>query len=74
MAKSPLAFVGRVLFALLFLTSGVQKLVTYDHANKGGDIAKFVGTKVDVFNNHVKDLTGSKISIGKVCILHRSQS
>ena len=72
MAKSPLAFAGRLLFALLFLTSGLQKLVTYDHANKGGDIAKFVGTKVDSLNVHVKELTGNKIPIGKVGLMSGS--
>lgn len=58
---SVLAFTGRLLFALLFISSGIQKLASYDHNNDGGPVAALVKTKLETFNSSVQDLTGVSI-------------
>lgn len=63
---SILAFTGRLLFALLFVASGVQKLTTYDHAKGGGPVAQLVATKMEVFNKSVHDLSGVKLPFEQV--------
>lgn len=66
MASSSLAFAGRLLFALLFLASGVQKLTTYDHSKGGGPVAQLVGTKLQTFNKSVHNLSGVSLPLEKV--------
>lgn len=61
-----LAFSGRLLFAVLFLTSGIQKLVNYDFKNGGGATTRLVETKMNTFNKSVRDLTGAEIPLKTV--------
>lgn len=63
---SALAFAGRLLFALLFLASGVQKLTTYDHSNGGGPVVQLVATKMQVFEKSVHDVAGVTLPLEKV--------
>lgn len=61
-----LAFTGRLLFAVLFLTSGLQKLVNYDFKHGGGATTRLVETKMNTFNKSLQDLTGVQLPLKTV--------
>lgn len=60
------AFTGRLLFAVLFLTSGVQKLINYDFKHGGGALTRLVETKMNTFNHSIKDVTGVELPLKTV--------
>ena len=63
---STLAFVGRFLFALLFLASGFQKLMTYEPSKGGGAVAHMVSDKLQTTFKSVHELTGVEVPLHKV--------
>lgn len=56
------------MFALLFLSSGFQKLVNYDFENGGGGLTRLVETKMDIFNSSLKTQTGFAIPLKTVTV------
>lgn len=52
-----LAFLGRLLLAFLFLSSGLQKLQTFDLAT-GGPVMAQMGPKMDTFLKQIDDFLG----------------
>jgi len=52
-----LALLGRLLFAFLFLSSGAQKLASFN-LEKGGPTMEFMAPKLDEFFAGVRSLTG----------------
>ena len=63
---STLAVVGRFMFALLFLASGFQKLMTYEPSKGGGAVAHMVSDKLQTTFKSVHELTGVDIPLHKV--------
>lgn len=61
-----LAFTGRLLFAILFLTSGVQKAVNYDFKHGGGATTRLVEAKMNTFNKSLHELTGVQLPLKTV--------
>ena len=64
--KSPtVAFVGRVLFAFLFISSGFQKLTSFNLSN-GGPVMSGMAPKMDNFLKTLDQVAGVKLPIPQV--------
>ena len=64
--RSPtMAFVGRVLFAFLFISSGFQKLTSFNLEN-GGPVMTAMAPKMDTFLKHVDKAAGIQLPISHV--------
>jgi uncharacterized membrane protein YphA (DoxX/SURF4 family) len=59
-----LAFVGRVLFAFLFISSGFQKLTSYN-LQDGGPVMASMSPRMDTFLKHVQHYTGFDVPLHK---------
>lgn len=57
--------VQRLLFAFLFLSSGAQKLSTFNLSN-GGPTMEFMAPKMDVAVQHIEKLIGQSLNVPKV--------
>lgn len=55
---------GRLLFAFLFLSSGAQKLSTFNLSN-GGPTMEFMAPKMDVAVQHIEKLIGHSLNVPK---------
>ncbi|KAK9918181.1 hypothetical protein WJX75_002012 [Coccomyxa subellipsoidea] len=64
MGSPTFSFVGRLLFSFLFLSSGAQKLQSFNMAT-GGPVMSLLAPKMDTFLSHVKDLTGIAVPLEK---------
>ena len=56
--------VQRLLFAFLFLSSGAQKLSTFNLSN-GGPTMEFMAPKMDVAVQHIEKLIGQSLNVPK---------
>lgn len=66
LVRSPtIAFVGRVLFAFLFISSGFQKLASFNFGN-GGPVMTGMAPKMDNFLNSVHKSFGVKLPVNQV--------
>ena len=63
------SFIGRTLFALLFLGSGVQKLQTLDFKS-GGPVMDVLSPKLDDIFANIHSKTGYAVPVQKVRELH----
>lgn len=64
--RSPtIAFVGRVLFAFLFISSGFQKLTSFNLSN-GGPVMSGMAPKMDNFLKTLDHVAGVQIPIPQV--------
>lgn len=59
------AFVGRVLFAFLFLSSGFQKLTSFNLSD-GGPVLSGMAPKMDNFLRTLDHVTGVQLPIPQV--------
>jgi hypothetical protein len=59
-------FSGRLLIAILFLTSGVQKLIQTPPLGDGYTEAALVQSKLNTFSKSVQDATGFIVPLEKV--------
>lgn len=65
-ASSPsIAFIGRVLFAFLFLSSGFQKLTSFN-LSTGGPVMSGMAPKMDNFLRTVDQLAGVQLPLPQV--------
>ncbi|CAL8471434.1 g10976 [Coccomyxa elongata] len=64
MGSPTISFVGRLLFSFLFLSSGAQKLQSFNLAT-GGPVMSLMAPKMDTFLGHIKDLTGFAVPLEK---------
>ena len=65
-SRSPsLAFIGRVLFAFLFISSGFQKLASFNLDN-GGPVMAGMAPKMDNFLYNVDKTFGLKLPVSQV--------
>ena len=64
------SFLGRVLFALVFLGSGVQKLQTFD-LKSGGPVLDVMSPKLDEIFGQLHKQTGYSLPVQKVASLHQ---
>ena len=66
LVRSPtLAFLGRVLFAFLFVSSGFQKLASFNLSN-GGPVMTGMAPKMDTFLTHVDKIFGIRLPVSQV--------
>ncbi len=64
--RSPtIAFVGRVLFAFLFISSGFQKLTSFNLQN-GGPVMSGMAPKMDNFLKSLDHVAGVQLPIHQV--------
>ena len=64
--RSPtIAFVGRVLFAFLFISSGFQKLTSFNLQN-GGPVMSGMAPKMDNFIKTLDRVAGVQLPISQV--------
>ncbi|CAL5224319.1 g6987 [Coccomyxa viridis] len=63
-AGSTVSFIGRLLFALLFLSSGAQKLQSFN-VTTGGPVMSLMAPKMDTFLGHIKDFVKVDIPLEK---------
>jgi uncharacterized membrane protein YphA (DoxX/SURF4 family) len=68
--NSLLAFLGRVMFALIFILAGIQKFHTYDPIT-GGPHTLYITPKLDGFLSAVQGTMGVSIPIVQVRSLSR---
>ena len=65
-SKSPtIAFVGRVLFAFLFLSSGFQKLTSFN-LSTGGPVMTGMAPKMDTFLRTLDQVAGVQLPLPQV--------
>jgi HR-like lesion-inducing len=57
--------VQRLLFAFLFLSSGAQKLSTFNLSD-GGPTMEFMAPKMDIAVQHIERLIGQSLNVPKV--------
>ena len=66
LVRSPsLAFIGRVLFAFLFISSGFQKLASFNF-NHGGPVMTSMTPKMNNFLSTVNKSFGVKLPVSQV--------
>lgn len=65
-ASSPtIAFIGRVLFAFLFLSSGFQKLTSFN-LSTGGPVMSGMAPKMDTFLKTIDQVAGVQLPVPQV--------